>query len=61
MDYNKEEELKHMLYKAETEKHEKREIEIQEKLVLWDQTLFGPNCISHETVYDNIHTFLNNR
>lgn len=50
-----------MLYKAETEKHEKREIEIQDKLGLWDQTLFGPNYKSHEGLFDNIQTFLNNR
>jgi len=56
--YNKEEEgLKYMLSKAEAEKHEKREIEIQEKLSHWDQILFGPDFRSHETIFDNLHTF----
>ncbi|CAI6364150.1 unnamed protein product [Macrosiphum euphorbiae] len=57
-DYNKEEEeLKNMLIEAEAKKHEKREVEIQEKFAEWDQILFGPNFKSHEMVFDN-HTFL---
>jgi hypothetical protein len=57
-DYNKEEEeLKNMLTKAEAKKHEKREIEIQEKFAEWDHLLFGPNFKSHEMVFDN-YTFL---
>lgn len=57
-DYNKEEEeLKKMLTEAEAKKHEKREIEIQEKFAEWDHILFGPNFRCHEMVFDN-HTFL---
>lgn len=55
--YNKEEEdLKYMLSKAEAENHEKQEIEIQEKLLYWDQILFGPDIRSHEIVFDNLYT-----
>lgn len=62
IDYNKEEEeLKRMLSKSETEKHEKREMEIQENLGKWDQLLFGPNFRSHEITYDSLHTFLDIR
>lgn len=62
MDYFKEEdELKIMLSKDEAKKLEKREIEIQEKLVVWDQILFGPDFKSHDIIFDNIHTFLNIR
>lgn len=57
-DYNKEEEeLKNMLTEAEAKKHEKREIEIQEKLAEWDHILFGPSFRSHEMAVDN-YTFL---
>jgi len=57
-DYNKEEEeLKNMLTEAEAKKHEKREIEIQEKLAEWDHVLFGPNFRSQEMALDN-YTFL---
>ncbi|XP_015372272.1 PREDICTED: uncharacterized protein LOC107167636 [Diuraphis noxia] len=57
-DYNKEEEeLKNMLTEAEAKKHEKREIEIQEKFAEWDHILFGQNFSSHEMVFDN-YTFL---
>jgi len=57
-DYHKEEEnLKNMLSKAEEEKHEKREIQIQENLAEWDKILFG----SHEVLFDNSHSFLDIR
>jgi len=61
-EYNKEEEeLKNMLSKAEAKKHEKRGIEIQEKLSDWDRVLFGPDFRSHEILFDNLHTFLDIR
>lgn len=50
-----------MLFKAEVEKHEKREIEIQNKIEEWDRILFGPGCRSHEVIFDNLCTFLNIR
>lgn len=50
-----------MLFKAEIEKHEKREIEIQKKIEEWDQILFGPNFRSREVIFDNLCTFLNIR
>lgn len=60
--YNKEEEdLKSMLSKAEIEKHEKKEIEIQEKIKEWNKILFGPDFRSHEVVFDNLSTFLDIR
>lgn len=46
-----------MLTEAEAKKHEKREIEIQEKFAEWNHILFGPNFSSHEMVFDN-YTFL---
>lgn len=46
-----------MLSKAEEEKHEKREIQIQENLAEWDKILFG----SHEVLFDNSHSFLDIR
>lgn len=46
-----------MLTEAEAKKHEKREIEIQEKFTEWNHLLFGPNFKSHEMVFDN-YTFL---
>lgn len=50
-----------MLSKSEAEKHEKREVEIQEKLDEWDQLLFGPYFRSHEIIFDDLQTFLNIR
>lgn len=63
IDYTKEEdELKIMLSKAEAEKHEKREIEIQKILIAWDQILFGPDFRSLDNIIiDNLHTFLDIR
>lgn len=62
MEYNKEEsELKIMLSKDEAKKLEKRDIEIQQQLLEWDQILFGPNFKSHDIIFDNLHTFLNIR
>lgn len=61
-EYNKEEEeLKNMLSKAKAEKHEKREIKIQEKLSDWDRVLFGPDFRSHEILFDNLYTFFDIR
>lgn len=60
--YHKEEEsLKSMLTKAEVEKHKKKEIEIQEKLLEWNQILFGSNYRSSEVKTDNLNTFLDTR
>lgn len=50
-----------MLSKAEAEKHEKREGEIQEKLAEWDQLFFGPCFQSHENIFNDLPTFLNIR
>jgi hypothetical protein len=50
-----------MLSKAEVEKHEKREFEIQKKLAEWDQILFGPYFQSHEIIINDLQTFLNIR
>lgn len=50
-----------MLSKAEAEKHEKREIEVQETLAKWDQVLFGPYFTYNEIVHDNFHAFLDIR
>jgi len=49
-----------MLSKAEAKKHEKRGIEIQEKLSNWDKVLFGPDYKSHKILLD-INTFLDIR
>lgn len=56
-----EEELKNMLSKAEAEKHEKREVEIQEKLAEWDHLFFGPHFQSHEIIFNDLSTFLDIR
>lgn len=50
-----------MLSKAEVEKHEKREIQIQENLAEWDKILFGTDFGSHDVLFDNLHAFLDIR
>lgn len=59
--YHKEEkELKNMLSQAEARKNAKREIEIQEKLVEWDQIIFGPN-VQSQIIFEDLHTFFDIR
>lgn len=50
-----------MLSKAEAEKHERRENEVQEKLAEWDQVFFGPNFTYNKIVHNNSHAFLDIR
>lgn len=59
--YKEEEELKNMLSQGEAKKTEKREIETQEKLAEWDLVIFGPNVQSQEILFDDLHTFIDNR